>query len=268
MKKLSVFAVAIAAMVFASCGGNKTNQPVEQTDSIKSFEQTQIEASIKMNLDSLASEIGNLKQMPFLQSDAKDVIKLTKEELQVKPEYLLNAQVAEEAATLTEKYRILGALEVDKKIAALYEMPTEDYDKAITKLVADINDPSFKTLEDGTSVAETTQTLYESMEQNGRINYFWQIASASLIEQLYVINQNSDKFLTAFTDEAAANTTFRVVLILDAMNRLSEYDPEIEPVAKALSTLDTLNAITVSELKSQLAEAKEKIDAARKAIIK
>ena len=89
-----------------------------------------------------------------------------------------------------------------------------------------------------------------------------------LIEQLYVINQNSDKFLTAFDDEAAANVTFRIVLIQDALNRLSEYDPEIKPVAEALTTLESLNATTVSELKSQLAEAKEKIAAARKAIIK
>ena len=267
MKKLSVFAVAFAALVFASCGGNKSNQPAEQTDSIKSFEQTQIEAAIKMNVDSLAAEIGKLKQLPFLQADAKDVIKLTKEELQVKPDYLLDANVAENAATLTEKYRTLGALEVDKKIAALYEMPTEDYDKAITKLTADINDPSFKALEDGTPVAETTQALYDAMEQNGRINYFWQIASASLIEQLFIINQNSDKFLAAFDDEAAANVTFRLVLIQDALNRLSEYDPEIQPIAEALSTLESLNATTVSELKSQLTEAKEKIEAARKAII-
>jgi hypothetical protein len=268
MKKLSVFAVAFAAMVFASCGGNKSNQAPEQTDSIKSFEQSQIEAAIKMNVDSLASEIGKLKNLPIIAADAKETFKLTKEELQVKPDYLLDANVAEDAATLTEKYRLLGALEIDRKIAALYEMPTEDYDKAITKLTADINDPSFKDLNENNPVSETTQALYDNMEKNGRINYFWQIAAASLIEQLYVINQNSDKFLTAFDDEAAANVTFRIVLIQDALNRLSEYDPEIKPAAEALTTLESLNATTVSELKSQLAEAKEKIAAARKAIIK
>ena len=268
MKKLSVFAVAFAAMVFASCGGNKSNQTAEQTDSIKSFEQTQIEASIKMNVDSLASEIGKLKQLPFLQANPGEGIKLTKEELQVKPDYLLPSSAAEEAATLTEKYRLLGAYEVDKNIAALYEMPTEDFDKAITKLVADISDPSFKALDDNTSVAETTEALYDAMEQNGRINYFWQIAAASLVEQLYVINQNSDKFLAAFDDDAAANVTFRLVLIQDALNRLSEYDPEMKPVAEALSTLDSLNATSVSELKAQLEEAKDKIAAARTAIVK
>ena len=60
MKKLSIFAVAFAAIAFAACGGNKSAQNVEDADSTKSFEQEQIEASIKMHVDSLASEIGKL----------------------------------------------------------------------------------------------------------------------------------------------------------------------------------------------------------------
>ena len=85
---------------------------------------------------------------------------------------------------------------------------------------------------------------------------------------LFVANQNSDKFLSVFDDEAAANVTFRVVLILDAINRLAQYDPEIKPVAEAMAPLDVLNATTVDELKAQLAEAKDKIEAARSALIK
>ena len=46
MKKLSMFAVAFAAMMFAACGGNKTAQNAEQEDSVKSFEQEQIDTSI------------------------------------------------------------------------------------------------------------------------------------------------------------------------------------------------------------------------------
>ena len=146
MKKLSVLAIAFAAIVFAACGGKKT-QNEEVADSLKSFEQEQIEASIKMHFDSIASELATLKQLPFLQ-EGNGGLTLTKAEKQVKPDYLASAAIADEATTLAEKYRTLAALNVDKKVAALYEMPTEDYDKAITKLAADINDPSFKAIED------------------------------------------------------------------------------------------------------------------------
>ena len=267
MKKLSVLAIAFAAIAFAACGGKKSAQAEEATDSVKSFEQQQIEASIKMHVDSIASELGKLKTLPFLQ-EGKDGITLTKQEKQVKPDYLLTPSVADEATTLTEKYRIMSALSVDKKIAALYEMPTEDYEKAITKLASDINDPSFKAIEDANTIFETTTTLYDEMEKNGRINYFWQLAAAALVEQRYVINQNSEKFLSNFNDDAAANVTFRIVLILDAVNRLAQYDPDIEPVAKAIAPLDALNATTVAEMKEQLAKTKEQINAARKALVK
>ena len=146
MKKLSIFAVAFAAMMFAACGGNKTAQNVEQEDSVKSFEQEQIEASIKMHFDSLASELGKLKQLPVVAKDGQ--ISLTEEEKQVKPDYLLDLAVADNAMTLSEKYRVLSAIEVDKEVAKLYEMPVDDYDKVIGKLAAEINDPSFKAIDD------------------------------------------------------------------------------------------------------------------------
>ena len=267
MKKLSFLAIAFAVIALAACGGKKSAQAEEATDSLKSFEQQQIEASIKMHMDSIASELGKLKTLPFL-NEGKDGITLTKQEKQVKPDYLLDANVADEATTLTEKYRVLSALSVDKKIAALYEMPTEDYEKAITKLAADINDPSFKAIENANTIYETTSTLYDEMEKNGRINYFWQLAAASLVEQLYVCNQNADKFLSSFNDEAAANVTFRIVLVLDAVNRLAQYDPDIEPVAQAIAPLNALNATSVAEMKEQMAKMKDQIIAARKALVK
>ena len=268
MKKLTILAVAFTAIIFAACGGKKSANNAAEADSLKSFEQQQIEASIKMHIDSIASEIGKLKQPAFVREDANGTISLTKEEKQVKPNYLISPSVAEEATTLAEKYRILSALSVDKKIASLYEMPTEDYDKTITKLVADINDPSFKAIENAQTIFETTQTLYDEMEKNGRINYFWLLASAALVEELYIANQNADKFLSTFDDEAASNVTFRIILVLDAINRLAEYDPEIKPIADAVAPLEVLNATTVDEFKKQLAEAKDNIAAARSALVK
>ena len=247
MKKITFFAVAIAAMAFTACGGNKSAQTAEETDSIKSFEQTQVEEKIKIELDSLAAEVGKLKSLPIVQSD--NGIQLTAEEKQVKPDFLLAPAVAEEAATLAEKYRILSALSVDKKIAALYDMPTEEYDQAISKLAADINDPSFKAIEDASTIFETGQKLYDAMNENGRINYFWQLMASSLVEETYVISQNTEKFITAFDDDAAANVTFRIVLLSDAIARLAQYDPEVEPVAKAVEALAPLNAISVDQLK-------------------
>ena len=265
MKKLTFFAVAIAALAFTACGGKKSAQTAEETDSVKSFEQEQVEAKIKVELDSLASALSQLKHLPIVQDG--NGIKLTDQEKQVKPDYLFAPAIAENATTLAEKYRMISALSVDKKIAELYDMPTDEYQQAITKLVTDINDPSFKEVQDASTIYETAQSLYDAMDQNGRINFFWQLAATSLVEELYVMNQNSEKFIAAFDDDAAANVTFRTVLLIDAINRLTEYDMDIKPVADAIAPLSVLNAINVEQLKTQLAEAKDKIVEARKALI-
>ena len=266
MKQLSILVAVFTAVVFSACG-NKTAQNAESADSTKSFEQSQIEANIKMQIDSIAVEFSKIDQPPFFKT-TKEGIQITEEGKLVKPGYLLEASVAEKAVTLAEKYRVMAALSVDKKVAELYEMPTEDYEKAIGKLAAEINDPSFKVMENPGAVFETTSALYQEMEKNGRINYFWQIAAAALVEQLNVISQTQDQFLTPFTDETAANVTYRIILILDAVNRLAQYDSDIEPVAEALAPLDALNATTVAEMSKQMTNMKDKIDAARKALIK
>ena len=118
MKKLSIFAVAFAAFAFMACNGNKSGNTPEQTDSVKSFEQEQVEAKIKVELDSLAAEVGKMKKVPFLQKD-ENGIQLSEQEKQVKPDYLLSPSVADNAITLAQKYRVLSALSVDKAIAAL-----------------------------------------------------------------------------------------------------------------------------------------------------
>jgi len=266
MKKLTILAVAFAAIALAACG-NKSKQNADSADSAaRQFEQGQIEASIKMQIDSLAAELGKLEKIPFLDINEHS-IKLTKEEILVKPDYLISTETIEKATTLSEKYRLVSAMGVDKKIAQLYELPTEDYDKAIAKLVSDLNDPSFMASKKDANMYESIETLYNEMDKNGRINYFWEMTAASLVEQLYVISENSDKILDTFSDENAANITMRVVLILDAMKRLSPYAREMAPIAKVMYPLSVLNATTVIELKSQMAEAKDKIIAARKSIL-
>ena len=82
------------------------------------------------------------------------------------------------------------------------------------------------------------------------------------------MTQNTDKFITAFDDEAAANVTYRTTLLIDAIDRLVEFDPEIAPVAEALKPLADLNAMTVDQLKEQLAQMKEDVTKARAALVK
>ena len=122
MKKFTLAIVAFAAMVLASCGGSKPQQEVADQDTTKTFEQAQLEASVKMHLDSLSTQI-NEKQFAAIEENIKaGKIKLSADEKKVKPTYLLSPAVSANATSIAQKYAILAMLTADKEIAALYDM--------------------------------------------------------------------------------------------------------------------------------------------------
>lgn len=268
MKKFTLAIVAFAAMVFASCGGSKPQQEVTDQDTTKTFEQAQLEAAVKMHLDSLTTQINN-KQFAAIEENIKaGKIKLSADEKKVKPTYLLSPTVGDEMTSIGQKYAAMAMLSADKEVAGLYDMEVKGYDEAIAKLVAEINDPAIKKANEATSQAEKNKILYKEMEAEGRINFYWILTSAATVETVYVMSQNIEKFCAGYTDDQVANITFRVFCIIDAIDQLSVYDPQIVGIAEALNPLKELNATTLADFKKELAASKEKIEASRAAFLK
>lgn len=268
MKKFTFAIVAMVAMMFASCG-NKAQQPAaDDVDTTKTFEQEQIEASIKMHLDSIAAAM-NEKELAGIAAIAREgKINLSADEKKVQPVYLLAPSVADELTTIGQKYAAIAMLAVDKEVAKVYDMNVDDYNATIAKLASDINDPAIKKLHDGDVSKEALAQLSKDMDEEGRINFFWITTSAAMVENLYIMAQNVEKFIDGYTDEQVANITFRLFCILDAMDRLSVYDPQIVGIAEGLEPLKNINATTVEEFKKELADSKEMIEASRAAFIK
>lgn len=267
MKKVSFFLMAAMAIVFASCG-NKTQSTDADADSVKCFEQEQIEASIRVQLDSIASTLSGLKALPFISEAKNGQIQLTEEEKQVKPDYLLDPAVAEDAVTLSEKYRVLVALSIDQTVAELYGMNVDAYNEATAKLIADINDPGFRIFAESGDLAIESQEIYDAEAEAGRINYFWQAVATSIVEQLFIITQNTEKFMPSITDEAADNLTYRIALLQDAIERLTAYDPDLVEVSEAIKPLQALNATSAAEMQQQLEAIKGEIAQSRDNLLK
>lgn len=266
MKKVKFLLMAVCAIALASCGG-KTQQSDDEQQEVKSFEQEQIEESIRVQLDSIASVLGGLKALPMLEQTKNGELKLTDEEKKVKPDYLLDPDIAKEAITLSEKYRVLVALSIDQTIAELYDMDTKAYNEATAQLLSEVNDPGFRIFAENGDLVVESQEIYEAEVQAGRLNYFWQAVATSLVEQMYILCQNQEKFLPVFDDESVANLTLRIALLQDAINRLVEYDPELVEVSEAIKPLEKLNAITVDELRSDLSKMTNEITAARNQLV-
>lgn len=268
MKKFTLAIIAMAAMVFASCG-NKTQATTETEDTTKTFEQEQIEASIKLHIDSIAAQM-NEKDITGITTAMKEgKITLSADEKKVQPTYLLGASIIDDLTTIGQKYAAAAMLNCDMEVAKIYDMNIDDYKSAMGKLVSDINDPAIKKLNETEVTNISLSQLCKDMDEEGRINFFWISTSAAMVENLYVGSQNIDKFLEGYTDEQVANITFRLFCILDAMDALSQYDPQIVGIAEGLQPLkDLTDATTVADFKKALADSKEKIEASRAAFLK
>lgn len=272
MKKIAFLFVTLALL--ASCTGNKSQQQTttEETqvaskraakDLNESFEEQQIRAGMSVQLDSLTAAWLRVGKSPLKVNMQEKKFVLNEEEKMIKPDYLMDpAEVMSKLETLSLKYRALAVFSDEKEIADLYDMP-DVYSEPITLLAADVNDPAMKyaleTSFDSLNVAD----IYAIEEQYGRVNYFWESAATMTIEHLYILTKNQEMYLKNFTDKDAEDITFRVVLLLDAFEELSEYNHELRRLYNLLRPLEVLDAITVDQLRGQLTQMKKEIEQAR-----
>lgn len=263
MKKLTFMCLAALALLATSCA-NKTASADSDQDSAIAFEQSQVEQKVKLELDSLAAEWSKLSSVQSVLTNGK--ITLSDDELKLKPTYLLDLKAADDLAELSQKYRALGIYAVDKQVAELYKQDLEGYNALMAKIAADINDPAVKGIQ--APNPDDIKTFYAEEEKAGRINLFWEASAAATVEAMYVIVQNTDKFLPAFDDKAASEITLRLQLIKLSLDDLAQYDTNIAALGKILEPLNTINAINAAQLKEQLAAAKPKVEAARAALLK
>ncbi|MCQ2187089.1 MAG: hypothetical protein MJY73_01940 [Bacteroidales bacterium] len=276
MKKVLYAVMAIAVVLsVASCKNNnkKQAQEAEAVDYSEATAEKILADEINVDLANLVESAKKIKPVAFLKTQKDGKLVLSDKEKKVKPDYLIAPESANDLVTLSQKYRAVGMLTSDKIIAELYEMPTNVFNEAIFKLLKDINDPAleaFFTLPpmDIETNREAFATFVDDEYNEGRINFFWEGIAALTVEQVYILSQNIDKFLPAFTDETAADITYNFVCLHDGLTKTVNASPEMESLNEILKPLYVINAITVDELKGQLTQVKDEIAAAREQLLK
>ena len=272
MKKLAVIILACAIIAVPSCKnqGKKKAAKAEEaaTEQVSQAEQYVTE-ELKINFETLLESVKKMKKAPFLKSG--NTIELTDKEKMVKPDFLIDPEKANGLVTLTQKYRVAAMLSADKIIAKLYDMPQDAYNAAIKKLIVDINDPAVKSYAESYETAEDETALLSQLMNDeydaGRANYFWELSSAYLVEELYICTQNLDKFMPMFDDESASEVTYNFVCVHEGIKQLTEFYPEMNSLNEILDPLYVINAISVEQLRSQLTELKGEIEVVRNLLL-
>lgn len=262
MKKLAI-ALAICLAV-TSCFNRQKSKNEEPA---KSEAELMAEAVVKIQLDSIAEEIGKLQPVGLVEGIKNGEVILTDSEKAVKPDYLADPAYAKNLQTLAQKYRAVAILGVDSEVAKLYDMPTADYDAALKKLYADINDPAIKEFNESKTLQVAIEKCYDTAKANKREYFFWEAATAALVEQAYVASRNIDKFIVAFDDKSASDFSYNVILLTAAIDRLASLNAEYVKLNESLKPLYKINALNLDEFRAQLESVKDELVPARQALM-
>lgn len=273
MKKITVIILALTLALAPSCKNQKNKKVVKEVEKTEiSEKEKNLTEELKANLKNLAESAKQLKTIAFIQKKSDGSFTLTEDEKLVKPDYLVDPAVVDELVTLSQKYRCWTMLGVDKMVCELYDMPVTEYESAIARLIADLNDPaidSFAGIDwnvDETVKAELDKFV-DAEYSAGRAPFMWDAVAASLVEQMYVITRNIDLFMPLFDDQSAADFTYNFVTVHERILDLMEFYPEMENLNDALLPLYVINAITADQLKSQLMELKGEIEIVREFLL-
>ncbi len=276
MKKLTLILLAgLMAVALPSCknqGKKAADQAAPAVEQTEEEEDMAIRA-LKADAANFLESAKKVKQIPFLTAKNDGSLSLTDKELMVKPDYLLDPAIANNLVTLNQKYAVTSMLFVDQKIAEIYDMPTADFSAAAVKLLTEINDPAYTEFfsiapVDLESNVEAFEIFVKQEYDEGRETFFWQAFAASMVEQVYVVTRDIDKFMPMFTDEIATDVTFNFLCLHDNLAKMVEPYPEMASLNAVLDPLYVIDAISVDQLRDQLLQVKSDIESARAYFLK
>lgn len=227
MKNRYLFiALALCATLAVSCGNRESRKAKSGEDVQVAAVKEQIREDVLVSIDSLAAIYnyeGSDKDLPI-----RIIMScLGEEQKLVKPDYLMDPQSVEDLTSHRQKVNALAILITERPVREFYGLPLEESDKAVAKLLFDLNHPF--SLDDvlNLTVSEKLKNAYAVLKERNELCYLWQFNAAIQNNVLYLIAFNLDTFFDNVTDEQYELFHRRLVASRKAVRMLAEYDDEI-----------------------------------------
>jgi hypothetical protein len=251
MKKYKVITLVSFLILFIISSSVFVNQSFAQS----AYKKKELSAALISKLDSLASCFKKLDSYPLFVNNENGQFVLSEKEKKVKPTYLYDPSYVNSLTTLDQKYRGLAVFLCDANIASMYDMPTQEYKRAIGKLAAAIN---LNNIPDPFDINSFNNNLDYS-----QATLFWTYCAAFCIESTFILTQNIDTFITCFNDRHAAEVSQRLNIVEDAIFALIPHYPAMRSLHEILEPLYIINARDVAQLTTQLYQLKGQIEIMR-----
>ena len=267
MGKTRTILLLLIIITVAGCKGRGSGV----TEKKEAMRENCIEG-VQEHLDSIAANLLRIaRPMPVIYECGEGEIELTPQQEKVKPKfYDVPASLSANAITLSQQYRAVAILAVDRVVAELYGMP-DIYTPEIKRLTVSIGDDAILDMvnqESDVPYRERIAALYRSESDNGRSRFFWEALTAASVEQLYLIASCRDVFMESLTTEDVQNIAFHVNILTDALSDMASLEPDMAPLCRVIAPLETLTAFDKDEFREQMETIGDRVIEIRKDIMK
>lgn len=230
MKKATLITVLalVALNAATSCrNGKSTMKQTKQAEQeILAAYRADIADSVLEAVDSLAQQyIANIQDGSLAIENL-----LTERESLVKPKYLFNPADADRLITRRQKTAALAFLITERPMRIAYGMPVDEADRAIARLLSDLNYPLDIDVMKELSISENTRRVYEMCREKNQVQYFWEVQTDAMINVSYLIASNPDIYYTRLTDEQVMKHTSAFDGMMEALERIAVDDRKMQRV--------------------------------------
>ncbi len=220
---LSIIAImAICCAMMVSCKSAKSNEPTPEDIQAQ---KVALADSVLAQIDAYVEQYAELSD----QGDFLYTIELNDKEKAVKPDYLLDLGLADTFVTRDQKIAALCIYFLEYYVRAMYDMPTEEAQAVIGKLVVDVNFPQGTgAYSDDIKTSQVVKENYRILKERGEESFFWQCVNALLIETNYLLSKDPELFFSKISEEQFDSFNKEFNCLSSAINALLPYDEEIQ----------------------------------------
>lgn len=227
-KSALILTLSIGILAVTSCKNGKSTMRLAKEATQEMFDEykTELADSVLEMVDSIAQEyIDNIQDGSLALGSI-----LTERERLIRPKYLFNPADVEGLITRHQKTAALAFLISERPLRIAYDMPIDDVDAAIVKLLSDLNYPLDMDNMKELSISDNTREIYRMCKEKHQVQSFWEVQTDALINVSYMIASNPDIYYKRLTDEQIVKHEKVLENMIGVLEEIARFDKEMVKV--------------------------------------
>jgi len=237
MNKYVILSIAsIMACAAIACNNQSKKASQGNTKELVEFEKVSLSEEALMTIDKIGQAY-----LDSASSEFPLIITLTDEEKALKPDYLMDPSSIDTLITKSQKVNALAYLCVERIVREIYDMPLDEANAAIAKLLMDLGYSVDKEdIKTNPLLSEEVRKQYDIAKKKNELSYFWQFQCAVTFHTDYIIACNPRLYIPKYTENVLMVFNNKIQYVKKATGALAPYDKEMAMLSETIAKWDLL----------------------------